>query len=239
MNRIFTITPGRSGIHWLSALFWITTKDIPHTATPELFPVNRLHTSEQRKVVVDTIWHSLPEDYVSTSLLPKNGYLELLGDMGARFIHLRRPVRDTAHSWYRMHGTPERTPRGLSYHPLPGATDNLIDIADIRDQLTDYQLCLWLCVEINARAEETAKKFDVYTIDLYDISVSKDLASKLLDWTRIPYRFEWFGLVEGKKIHEAIEENLIDGVEERQRVDEEIQLLNILRGRNESCNSFL
>ena len=239
MNRIFTITPGRSGIHWLSAFFWCTTKWIPHTAHPELFSPTRSEDLEKRKELVRKIWKDLPEDYISTSLIPKNGYLEALGEMGARFIHLRRPIRDNAYSWLRMDGIPGRTPRGLGYHPLPGATDNLIDIADIREELTDYQLCLWLCIEVNARAEKISNQFDVYTIDLYDISISKKLCVRLLEWTKIPYDMDWWGLIGGNKIHEAVERDLRGRVSRATRIDEEIEFLEILRGRDEDCHNFL
>lgn len=231
MNRIFTITPGRSGIHWLSAFFWCTTKWISHTAHPELFPPTRLEDPKERKELVERIWKDLPEDYISTSLIPKNGYLEALGEMGARFIHLRRPIRDNAYSWYRMDGVPGRTPRGLGYHPLPGATDNLIDITDIREELTDYQLCLWLCMEVNIRAEKIAERFDVYSVDLYDISISKKLCVQLLEWTKISYDMGWWGLVRGKKIHEAVESELKGKLSRSKRVDEEIELLEILDKR--------
>ena len=232
MNRIFTITPGRSGIHWLSAFVWTVT-NLPHTAKPELFPACRSEDPEERKKAVELLWRDLPEDYISTSLVPKNGYLEFLGELGARFIHLRRPMRDNAYSWYRMEGIPGRTARGLGNHPLPGATDNLIDIADIREELTDYQLCLWLCMEIEARAKKTSETYDVYTIDLYDISVSRKIAADLLQWTKIPYKLDWWGLVFGQKIHEATGEELrsCPKLGRTERVEEEMLLEKILLGR--------
>jgi len=241
MNRIFTITPGRSGIHWLSAFFWVMARSLPHTSKPEYFPPSIPYAKDVNGIV-DDVWEKLPDPYIGTSLLPKNGYLEALAEKGARFIHLRRPIRDNAFSWYKMGGVPGITPRGLAYHPLPGASDNEINIADIAGDLTDYQLCVWLCLEVEARARKLAKKYDVYVVDLYDISVSKNLAFQLLEWASIPYNMSWWALLEGRKIHELPEDhvNYFAGISKAERVDQRIDFRNTLKERgHEISHSIL
>lgn len=232
MNRIFTITPGRSGIHWLSAFFWVMARNLPHTAKPEYFP-SAIPNPEDVEGIVDEIWEKLPDPYVTTSLLPKNGYLDALGKKGARFIHLRRPIRDTAFSWYTVGGVPGRTPRGLGYHPLPGAGNNEINIADIESDLTDYQLCVWLCLEVEAKARRIAEKYEVHDINLYDISISKNLAFQFLEWTKIPYNTSWWALVESRKIHELPGKYVSDlpRISRAEMVDQRIEIRDILNKR--------
>lgn len=239
MNRIFTITPGRSGIHWLSAFFWVAARNLPHTAKPEYFP-SAIPPKESRKSIVDKVWTELPDTYVSTSLLPKNGYLDFLGEKGARFIHLRRPIRHNAYSWYRMDGVPGRTPRGLGYHPIPSANDNLIDVSGLVEELTDYQLCLWLCMEVRARAEKIAEKYDVHTVDLYDITVSTKFAKELLDWTGIKYDMSWWELLFGKVVHEAPKSGLREPLGQGVRAEEERAFKEMLKEvESESSHSIL
>ena len=240
MNRIFTITPGRSGIHWLSAFFWVMARELPHTAKPEYFPPS-MPRKEDVSGIVEGVWGKLPDIYVSTSLLPKNGYLEALAEKGARFIHLRRPVRDNAFSWYKTNGVPGRTPRGLGYHPLPGAGDNEINIADIEKDLTDYQLCVWLCLEVEARARKIAEKYDVHTIDLYNVSVSKNLAFRLLDWVGVRYEKDWWNLLEGNKIHELPENHVdqLSPISKADRVDQGIELRKTLRERGHEISDCI
>jgi hypothetical protein len=215
----------------MSALFWLMARGIPQTGRPERFPASHIANPQRRKLVVDGIWESIPEDYVNTSLFAKNGYVDFLGDLGARFIHLKRPIEDNAYSWYKMDGIPGRTPRGLSYHPHPGALENLIDIKGIHGNLTDYQLCLWLCMEVEARAEEAKAKYDVYTTSLYEISRNKDLAVELLEWTKIPYEIAWWTLIEGNRLNKSHDKTpglRADELSEGRRAEEEEKLNCIL-----------
>lgn len=237
-NRIFTITPGRSGIHWLSAFFWVMARELPHTAKPEYFPP-AIPNPEDVEKIVDDVWEKLPDPYVSTSLMPKNGYLEALGNKGARFIHLKRPIRHNAYSWYRMDGVPGRTPRGLGYHPIPASPNNEIDILGFWEELTDYQLCLWLCMEVDARADKMSEKYDVYTIDLYDITVSTKFAKELLDWSGIQYNMSWWELLYGKVVHEAPRSGLRDALGQGERAEDERDLNRIIKEKHEISDCIL
>lgn len=224
MNRIFTLSPGRSGTHWLSAFFCIMTRLGRTAPDPDIFPYPKNLTAIERKKIVERLWKELPDPYVNTSLVAKLGYFEFLEELGARFIYLRRSIKDNAYSWHRMNGTPGRTPRGNWYHPEPSSPLNLIDVTGFHEELTDYQLCAWLCMEVEARADKLAETADVYTVDIEKISKSKELARDLLKWTRIPCDVNWFVLLENQKVHASNkpppEDLLIDDVEQVDQIEE-------------------
>lgn len=185
MNRIFTITPGRSGIHFLSAIF-DNCCDTGPTGMYEPFEIEVL-TTYQKRLLVDKVWGDLPETYVSTSLYPKNGYIKLLAEKGARFIGLKRDIRDNAMSWYIMDGIPYRTSRGLVYHPKPTYMRNCIQVESC-NKLSDYQLCLWLKLEVDRRIEYARDylKADVFEVNTEDLN-KPDFVKELLDWSRLDY----------------------------------------------------
>ena len=201
MNRIFTLSPGRSGTHWLSAFFNVMTRLGGTTSNPDIFIHPKQLGSIARKTIVNRLWKELPDPYVNTSLVAKLGYFEFLEELGARFIYLKRSIKDNAYSWYRKNGIPGRTARGTWYHPEPTSPLNLIDITGLQSELTNFQLCAWLCMEIEARAERLAKTADVYTIEIEKISKGRDMAEDFLKWTRIPYDMNWWSLVLNQKIH--------------------------------------
>ena len=189
MNRIFTITPGRSGIHWLSAILRHCTK-LPRSGKKEYFKFFDLNTY-QKQLLVAKLWNELPDPYVSTTLFPKNGYLRFLHYRGSRFIHLIRNIKDNAVSWMNMDGVPGRSQRGLAYHPNPNSLHNCMNVRDI-DKLTDFQLCMWLCLEMNARsAYMKSLGAQVYSVDLYRLNIA-DTVVELLEWIGIDYDINGF-----------------------------------------------
>ncbi len=226
MNRIFTITPGRSGSHWLSALFWMTT-NLPHTAKPDYFPPTDPGDEGTRRAAVQEVWDKLPEDYVGTSLIPKNWALQALVEKGARFIHLTRPIMDNAYSWYRNRGIPGRTPRGLGYHPSPYSEDNIVKLKDPA-ALTDFQLCLWLCFEVRQRARKIAEIADVKSVNLLSLSSNLEEIKELLDWTGFEYSVEWLSMILGVRINQTLQENLTQPISWTQKMEEFAKLSEIL-----------
>lgn len=218
-QRIFTLSPGRSGTHWISALLCMATR-VPSTNHPERFKDPRGLSKVAIKEEAKRVWAELPEeDFISTSLVAKNGYLEHLGEMGARFLYLRRNFTDNALSWLRNKGTPGRTNRGHWYHPLPSSTENQIDISGFHEDLSDYQLCFWLCMEVEARAKKLSETYDVYTADLEEISNVRESTEAMLDWTKIPHDMNWWKMFKGVKIHyqmgeiEKFDERVTEGLE--------------------------
>jgi len=187
-NKIFTIATGRSGIHYLSSIF----KECCGIRTAEIEPLvlSPRDISERRKIAND-VWESLPDTYIDTNLQTKNGYLHILANMGARFIYLKREFHNTAYSWYRLNGVPGRTPRGLSYHPIPTDDTNCILLNDV-DSIDDYGLCLWLCYEVEARAKRIKELgHDVYFVDVEDLHF-EDNVKALLDWCKVEYDITTF-----------------------------------------------
>lgn len=226
MNRIFTITPGRSGSHWLSALFWMTT-NLPHTAKPDYFPQVDPGDEGKRRAAVQEVWDNLPEEYVGTSLIPKNWCLQALAEKGARFIHLTRPIMENAYSWYRNRGIPGRTPRGLGYHPSPYSEDNIVKLKDPAS-LTDFQLCLWLCFEVRMRARKIAEVADVKSVNLLSVSSDVEEARDLLEWTGFDYGLDWFSLILKRRINKTTDENMTTPMTFAQRIEEHERLVDLL-----------
>lgn len=178
---------------------------VPSTTIPEVFPPHRFLSAKEREKVAARIWMDAPkEHYVNTSLVPKNGYLEFLGELGARFIYLKRDFRRNALSWLRHSGVPGRSDRGTWYHPDPSSPENQIDISGIHETLSDYQLCFWLCMEIEARAKKLSETYDVFTAEIEELSIDPKAAKKMLHWTKIPYDLNWWELFQGRKIHADI-----------------------------------
>lgn len=183
--RVFTITPGRSGIHWLSAVFRNCT-DLPKTGYWEPFKMKSL-SREQRKLVVRKTMDDMPAQYVSTTLHPKNGWLRILfEECSAKFIHLKRDVFMNARSWHRMNGIPGRSMRGKLYHSNPESLENCLNVHNF-ESVSDFRLCVWQCNEVRARAEYMKKLgADVYEVDIEDLNYPEKVWN-LLEWVGVSY----------------------------------------------------
>lgn len=231
MSRIFLITPGRSGSYWISALILAST-NLPLTGNPEYFSYDKIPGEQERREFLDKIWEEFPEEYVCTSLLPRMGYLEALREKGARFIHLRRNIRDNAYSMYRMHFTPGRGFRGKWYHPEPEATENILRLRG-SSNLTDYQLCLWACVETRAVARRIKYlETDVIEIDIDEINNAQnyDTLKKLLDWVGVEYDFDRAKIIVGKKVNvlKRYNKDILPEIEEGVRRQQEKEFCAIV-----------
>lgn len=186
-NRIFTITPGRSGIHYLSNIL-LNFTDLPNTAEPEYFPKFNSLSNNSRSLFVDKIWDELPKEYVCTSLLPKNGYLKMLAKKGARFIHLTRNARDVAYSWWRLCGIPGKPGRGEAYHLPPNFQGNCIQVKESHT-LNEYQLCYWWVIEVQQRAYYLKNLgYDVYEVNINDLNTKENVIN-LFNWINRDLKF--------------------------------------------------
>ena len=203
------------------------TTNLPHTAKPDYFPPTDPGDEGKRRAAVHEVWDNLPEDYVGTSLIPKNWCLQALAEKGARFIHLTRPIMENADSWYRNRGIPGRTPRGLGYHPSPYSEDNIVKLKDPAS-LTDYQLCLWLCFEVRQRARKIAEVADVKSVELYAISGDVEGARDLLEWTGLEYKLDWFSLIAKRRINKTTDANMTMPMTFEQRMEDYTSLTDIL-----------
>ena len=89
--------------------------------------------------------------YAETSHLFCKGFLKPLLELGLEpdIIILTRPHRAVASSLLRLGTIPARTPSGLRYLLSPEDPD-VLSIPNWQE-LNDYQLCYWYCLEIQRR----------------------------------------------------------------------------------------
>lgn len=241
MNRVFLITPGRSGTYWVSALMLAAT-NLPLTGNPEFFPYEKIEPDSKRIKKLSAVLSRLPEQYVCTSLLPRVCCLDLLIEKKARFIHLKRNIKDNAYSMYRMEFTPGRAQRGKWYHPDPEAAENIIKLYK-PSSLTDYQLCLWACVETRAVAKKIKSLgLDVFEFDICEINNPDDhtLLTEFLEWVGVEYDLDRAKVIVGKKINslERYSSLILPPIEESARRKQEEGLLGRLKeqkGITEEC----
>lgn len=90
--------------------------------------------------------------YIETSHLFCKGFLEpLLGlDIVPALLWIRRDHRAVASSMFRGGTIPGRTEKGLRFYLSP-EDPGVLELAGWQD-LNDYQLCYWYCLEIERRA---------------------------------------------------------------------------------------
>lgn len=159
---IFTVTTGRSGTAYLTAVFgYLKNVDAFHEPKPEYVEV--LRESQSCKATADkfvaekklpAIADSPSSVYVETSHLVCKGFLESFLDIGIvpdLVVH-RRPMRDISLSLLKMGTIPGRTEKALRFYLQP-ADPNVLSLPGW-EGLTDYQLCYWYCLEIERRAKE-------------------------------------------------------------------------------------
>jgi hypothetical protein len=164
---IFTVTTGRSGTAYLTAVFSYM-KDVQALHEPHPEYVEVLRTAQIDRHVADrfVIEKKLPAIasiskpiYVETSHLICKGFLESFLNIGIvpdLVIH-RRPPRDISLSLLKMGTIPGRNEKALRFYLQP--TDpGVLPLPDWQ-ALTDYQLCYWYCLEIERRAQEYISLF--------------------------------------------------------------------------------
>jgi hypothetical protein len=158
-SLIFTVTPGRSGTKYLTALL----ASVPgiaafHEPAPDF--VRAMRRVQQNPEVAFAFLRDakLPfiaevdaPVYAETSHLFCKGFFEpaILMGLTPKLIILRRPPSEVAWSLLERDTIPARTPYGALYLldprdpavlPLPGW-----------ERMTDYQLCFWYALEIERR----------------------------------------------------------------------------------------
>jgi hypothetical protein len=156
---IFTVTPGRSGTKYLTALLGsVPGIAAHHEPMPDFVTAMRRGQQDPeialaflRDVKLPGIAAMPSPIYAETSHLFCKGFLEpaiLLG-LRPKLIVLRRPPSEVAWSLLERDTIPTRTPYGCLYlldprdpgvMPLPGW-----------ERMTDYQLCFWYALEIERR----------------------------------------------------------------------------------------
>lgn len=159
---IFTVTTGRSGTAYLTAVFgYMKNVDAFHEPKPEYVEV--LREVQSSKEIADrfvterklpAIASTSSPVYVETSHLVCKGFLESFLDVGLvpdLVVH-RRPMRDISLSLLKMGTIPGRTEKALRFYLQP-SDPNVLPLPGW-EKLSDYQLCYWYCLEIERRAQE-------------------------------------------------------------------------------------
>lgn len=164
---IFTVTTGRSGTAYLTAVFnYMRNVSAHHEPAPEYVNVLREVQSNpdlardfvlQEKI--PAIAQSNNEIYIETSHLTCKGFLEHFLDLDIipdLVIH-RRPMRDVSLSLLNLGTIPGREEKAMKFYLQP--TDpGVLQLPDWQT-MTDYQLCYWYCLEIERRAKEYSALF--------------------------------------------------------------------------------
>ena len=161
---VFTVTTGRTGTNLLAKALGVSRKICSvHESKP--------FTLSMRSVQVDPglatkVWteEMLPEIcaqprpiYAESGHLVCKGYIEPLLELGLTpdLIHIRREPRQVALSYTSLDSIPGRSERGLKY--LLSPEDPGVLPLEGFEQLNDYQLNYWYCLEIERRAEALAE----------------------------------------------------------------------------------
>lgn len=164
---IFTVTTGRSGTAYLTAVFsYMRNVTALHEPAPEYVDVLREAQASRHVAEKFIIERKLPAIlgvknpiYVETSHLICKGFLEIFLDLGLvpdLVIH-RRPMRQISLSLLKMGTIPGRTEKALRFYLHP--SDPGVLPLPHWEELSDYQLCYWYCLEIERRAQKYAALF--------------------------------------------------------------------------------
>lgn len=165
-NRlIFTMTTGRSGTGYLAKML----DKIPEVAAfhePHPKFSDFLREVQKDSDIALHFWilrklpsiAQTPENiYIETSHLFGKGFLESLIGIGIipDIIILKRDFRKVASSLYELNVIPGRTQEGLKFllHP----DDPEVIPVNNWENLNDYQLCYWYCLEMERRMKKYTK----------------------------------------------------------------------------------
>ena len=192
---IFTVSPGRSGTHYLAKLLatipGVSSYHEPEPAFLQVMRKVQTHpetaTAFLRDVKLPIIARCPTPVYAETSHLVCKGFIEPMLELGLRpaLIIMRRPPRDVAWSMVERFTIPARTDVGLRFALSP--TDpGVIPLQKWRTA-THYQLCYWYTIEIERRQvlyTDMAKQYglpcdDVTNRELNDWSVYARLLTSL------------------------------------------------------------
>lgn len=181
---LFTVTSGRSGTEYLArVLALFADVEARHEPKPRFSSCFRAvvaapHVAREfwEREKLARVEHGRRPIYAETSHLFCKGFAASLVELGRtpELLHLRRDPRATARSLWALDSVPGRTLRGVRYYLSPGDPNCLpVSAEDVR-AWTDYQLCYWYCLEIDARADRLRAELGprgvrVHTVELADI----------------------------------------------------------------------
>ena len=169
---VLTLTTGRSGTAWLArALGAFAGVKSLHEPKPTFSSAYRAVLAQPSVAREFWLEHKLPRIarhaqpvYAETSHLACKGFLEALFELGFRpdLIELRREPRAVASSLLALDTIPGRTLAGVKYYLSPWDGPGLLLPLEERAarELSDYQLCYWYCLEMEARSRSARERFE-------------------------------------------------------------------------------
>jgi len=166
---IFCLTTGRSGTAYLAHMLNLCRGvHAVHEPLPDFATATR--PALQGRAAANHFWMVRKIPAIDL-ICPRGIYIETnhgfkyLADaflelgFKADVIVLRRPARDVALSYWRKGSIPGRTEDGLRYFAKPDDPLTRLPMSDWQD-LTDYQLCYWYCLETEHRIAWQAERFE-------------------------------------------------------------------------------
>ena len=157
---VFTVATGRCGTAFIAEILRIVPGVASlHEPAPEYADVLRgiqvdpnlalLFLMEKKLPAISSLENSV---YIETSHLFCKGFLEPLLELEIvpALLWIRRDHRAVASSMFRGGTIPGRTEKGLRFYLSPG--DPGVLIIPGWQNLHDYQLCFWYCLELERRA---------------------------------------------------------------------------------------
>jgi len=154
----FCVSPGRCGTGYIASVLRSKTASIVHEPDPRFSDVGR--EAQFDRDVAQRFWteRKLPsingQRYVETNHVLVNGFAEVLLelDVDASLFAVTRNHRDVALSLWRRRSIPARTGRGRQFLRHPNAPSlRPLPRKQRPNRWTDYQLCYWHCLEVEAR----------------------------------------------------------------------------------------
>ena len=188
---IFSLSAGRCGTAWLAkALNSLDGVDARHEPRPEFRHV--LRAAQRSRSVAVQFWLSqkIPalvaqrsSTYVETSHLFVQGFAEALLEIGllADLIVIRRSHRETALSMWRRKAIPGRNKLFSSYHVQPDDPDVRVRTGSDWHTWSDYQVCYWYCLEVEARTAATIPSFRKLGAKIHETTMRQMVTREGLD----------------------------------------------------------
>jgi hypothetical protein len=164
---IFVVSTGRCGTAYLAEILrYVPNVSSHHEPKPKFSKVMR--SIQQDREMAYEFWikkklPSIAKDpasiYIETSHLFCKGFIEplLALDIIPDIILLTRPYRRVALSFCRFGSIPGRTTQGLKY--LLSPTDPDVLLLPNWQNMDDYQLCYWYCLEMERRSLKYSRLF--------------------------------------------------------------------------------
>ena len=166
---IFSLSPGRCGTAWLArALAALEDVDAHHEPHPEFRFIMRPAQYDPATALQFWLEKKLPvisstpaSTYVETSHLFGQGFARPLLQIGIvpDLIVIRRPHREVAVSMWKRGAIPGRVKALDPYHLQPDDQSILVKPTGDWHEWTDYQVCYWHGLEIEARVAQLVPLF--------------------------------------------------------------------------------